>query len=45
MRIRYDNITIETILFMMELFPDYNFICDGDMKEIVIKEKCKDEKN
>ena len=41
MRIRYDKITIESILMLMDLFPDYDIICDGDMKEIIIKEKVK----
>ena len=45
MRIKYDKITLESIILLMDLFPDYNFICDGDSKEIVIKEKVKDEKN
>ncbi len=44
MRIRYDKITIESILMIQDLFPDYNIICDGDMKEIIIKEKLKEEK-
>lgn len=44
MRIRYDKITIESILMIQELFPDYNIICDGDMKEIILKEKTKEEK-
>ena len=41
MRIRYDKITIESILMIEDLFPDYDIICDGDLKEIIIKEKVK----
>lgn len=45
MRLNYNKITIADILSFMEFLPDYNFICDGDRKEIIIKEKTKDEKN
>lgn len=41
MRIRYEKITLESILLMIDLFPNYDFLCDGDMKEIIIKEKVK----
>lgn len=41
MRIRYDKITIESIIMIQDLFPDYDIICDGDLKEIIIKEKVK----
>ena len=41
MRIRYEKITLESILLMVDLFPDYDFLCDGDSKEIIIKEKVK----
>ena len=41
MRIRYEKITLESILLMIDLFPDYDFLCDGDMKEIIIKKKVK----
>ena len=41
MRIRYDKITIESIIMIQDLFPDYDIICDGDSKEIIIKEKVK----
>lgn len=44
MRLRYEKITLESILMMIDLFPDYNFICDGDKKEIIIKEKTKEDK-
>lgn len=44
MRIKYDRITLESILMMMELFPDYNIVCDGDSKEIILKEKTSEEK-
>lgn len=44
MRLRYEKITLESILMMIDLFPDYNFICDGDNKEIIIKEKTKEDK-
>jgi hypothetical protein len=44
MRIRYEKITLESILMMIDLFPDYNFICDGDRKELIIKEKSSEEK-
>ena len=42
MRLNYSKITIWSF---MEFLPDYTFICDGDRKEIIIKEKTKDEKN
>ena len=45
MRINYENITLKTILNLIEIFPDYKFICDGDEKVIILKEKSKDEKN
>lgn len=41
MRIRYEKITLYSILMLEDLFPDYDIICDGDMKEIIIKEKVK----
>lgn len=41
MRIRYDKITLESIELMKDLFPDYDIICDGDNKEIIMKEKIK----
>lgn len=45
MRINYKDLTIKELLNLIEILPDYNFICDGDTKEIIIKEKNKDEKN
>ena len=39
MRINYNNITIKTLLDLMEILPNYDLICDGDSKEIIIKEK------
>lgn len=44
MRIKYERITLESILMMIDLFPDYNIICDGDLKEIIFKEKTSEEK-
>lgn len=44
-RISYENLKISSLIDFMELLPEYNFICDGDRKEIIIKEKTKDEKN
>ena len=44
MRINYDNITLKTLIDLMEILPNYVFICDGDSKEIIIKEKVNDKK-
>lgn len=41
MRIRYEKITLYSILMLKDLFPDYDIICDGDMKEIIFKRKLK----
>ncbi|MBR2652625.1 hypothetical protein IKD56_04795 [bacterium] len=42
MRIKYETITLKTILNLVDLFPNYDIICDGDTKEIVFKEKIKE---
>ena len=39
MRLRYDNVTLEELLLFIDLFPTYDFICDADDKEIIMKEK------
>lgn len=41
MRIRYEKITMQNIILLVDLFPNYDFILDGDMKELIIKEKVK----
>lgn len=44
MRISYSDIKLITLEDLMDILPGYVFICDGDSKEIIIKEKTKDER-
>ena len=39
MRLRYENVTLEELILFIDLFPTYDFICDADDKEIIMKEK------
>ena len=45
MRLSYDNITFNSLMDLIDLFPNYDFICNADERVIIMKEKTKDEKN
>ena len=44
MRISYSDIKLSTLEDLMDILPGYIFICDGDSKVVIIKEKTKDDK-
>lgn len=39
MVIDYKDITFNSLMVIIDLFPEYDFICDGDKKIIYAKEK------
>lgn len=40
--IKYEDITLKSLLNLIEVLPGYVFKCDGDRKVIIVKEKVND---